>query len=174
MTSTSGSSTSSVTVTSLSISNTSGTSTSRTLTSSTESSSISSTTSTSSGSSSVTGSTKIASDTIQNNLSNSEVPLQLSGSILASFSAPGAFGNDPLAAEKVLNSFRLTISQVVSIPASYISVWYLKSRRVRAATRQLIGDTFEVEFNISVPSDSAADVPDVVDAEASLTYVSII
>jgi len=73
-----------------------------------------------------------------------------------------------------LNPFRLTISQVVSIPASYVSVWYVKSRRVRAATRQLIGDTFEVEFNINVPSDSAADVPDVVDAEASLTYVSII
>jgi len=61
----------------------------------------------------------------------------------------------------------------VSIPASCVSVWYGKSRRVRAATRRLTGETLEVEFSIDVPLDSASDVPDVVDAEASLKHVSI-
>jgi len=72
----------------------------------------------------------------------------------------------------MLNSVGLTISQVVGIPASYVSAWFAESRRLRAATRQLTGGILEVEYSIYVPVDSFADSPDIDVAEATLNSVN--
>jgi len=72
-----------------------------------------------------------------------------------------------------LNSVCLTISQFMRMPASYVSVWFVKSRRVRAVTRRFTEDTLEVEYSIDVPLERVADFPDTVAAEASLNSVSV-
>jgi hypothetical protein len=88
------------------------------------------------------------------------------------FSDPGAFQNDT-EAEKMFISVGRTISQVVGMPASYVSVGFADSRRLTAATRQLTGGILEVEYSIYVPADSVAEYPGIDVAEASLNSVNV-
>ncbi|CAK0862469.1 unnamed protein product [Prorocentrum cordatum] len=137
-----------------------------------------------SGSSSTTGSSSsgtstsqvgaAASDTssIQSSTPSLEAA-QVSGSIEFWFSDPDAVRSGA-EAEKLLVSVGVTISQVVGMPASYVSVWFAEgSRRLGAATRRLAGGILEVRYSIYVPSDIDAESLGIDDAEASLNSVSV-
>lgn len=73
----------------------------------------------------------------------------------------------------MLNSVCLAISQVVRMPASYVTVWFVKSQRVRTVRRQFTGDTLEVEYSIDVPLERVADFTGTVAAEASLNIANV-
>jgi hypothetical protein len=104
--------------------------------------------------------------------STSEGSYQVIGYIKLLLAGPDAVQRSPQA-EEVLEPIGLTISQVVGVPARYVSVWFAESRRLKAATRQLSGSDVEVGFSIDVPADSAADVPDAGAVEASVDSVDV-
>jgi len=73
----------------------------------------------------------------------------------------------------ILNSVGLTISQVVGLPASYVTVWFKESRRLKAVTRELSSGAIEVKYGIDAPADSIAAFPDVGAVEAIMDSVDV-
>jgi len=73
----------------------------------------------------------------------------------------------------VLNSIGLTISEVVDVPSSYVSVWFVESRRLEAVKRKLSARAFVLEYSIDVLADSDSDASDVNNVEASLDSVDV-
>jgi hypothetical protein len=98
---------------------------------------------------------------------------QLNGSIVFYLSDLDAVQNNPKAEENILNAIGLTMSFVVGLPARYVFVRFVGSRRLRGATRQLNTGTLEVEYNIVVPVDSVAEFPDVFAMEEYLNSMDV-
>jgi len=89
------------------------------------------------------------------------------------FADPDAVRSSPEAQTEVLDSIRLTISQAVDVDVSYVSIWFVWSRRLNAAKRKrkLSGSFFTVAYSIDVPADGNSDAADVTDVEAALDSV---
>jgi hypothetical protein len=111
--------------------------------------------------------------TIRSSTPNTGAPPQLVGSIVLLVAAdPDALRNSP-EGEKLLDSCLLTLSRVVGMPASYISVWFEESRRLREASRQLSRSVLELGYSIAVPEDGDAGVSDIAAAEAELDSINV-
>ncbi|CAK0853187.1 unnamed protein product [Prorocentrum cordatum] len=88
---------------------------------------------------------------------NTAAPSQLSGSIELIVVGTDEIRNST-EAEVVLDSCGRTLAQLVGVPASYVSVAFAESRRLRAAPRQLSQSVVELTYIIRVPADSDAAV----------------
>ncbi|CAK0853192.1 unnamed protein product, partial [Prorocentrum cordatum] len=84
-------------------------------------------------------------------------PSQLSGSIELIVVGTDEIRNST-EAEAVLDSCGRTLAQLVGVPASYVSVAFAESRRLRAAPRQLSQSVVELAYIIRVPAGSDAAV----------------
>ncbi|CAK0844022.1 unnamed protein product [Prorocentrum cordatum] len=88
---------------------------------------------------------------------NTAAPSQLSGSIELIVVGTDEIRNST-EAEAVLDSCGRTLAQLVGVPASYVSVAFAESRRLRAAPRQLSQSVVELAYIIRVPAGSDAAV----------------